>query len=170
MVVISEDDAICRTCAILINTLDRLEIEMHNVRDQILLFLERKYSLEDGELRGDSDRPKPSQPPQITKSSTKGTSDHCGKQNEMDVETEEKENSISEDSKIQKNPHSFLQCDKCKYTTHLNSFMMYHLRDHAKEKIICDMCGSCIPEIQQDARHNCIKTYELGDKENKQGL
>ncbi|KAL6441415.1 hypothetical protein ACFW04_003556 [Cataglyphis niger] len=167
MVVISEDDVICRSCAILINTLDRLETEMRNVRDHVLRFLEQKYSLEDGELRGGGDKPKPCQPPQITKSSTKEITDYSSKQNEIDLETEGKKNSIEEDNKIQKNSHSWLQCDKCKYTTRLNSFMMYHLRDHAKQKAFCHKCGLCISENQQDTRHSCIKTSKSRNKENE---
>lgn len=170
MVVISEDDVICRSCAILINTLDRLETEMRNVRDHVLRFLEQKYSLEDGELRGGGDKPKPCQPPQITKSSTKEITDYSCKQNEIDLETEGKKNSIEEDSKIQKNSHSWLQCDKCKYTTRLNSFMMYHLRDHAKQRAFCDKCGLCISENQQDTRHSCIKTSKSRNKENEKGM
>ncbi|XP_072747617.1 uncharacterized protein [Anoplolepis gracilipes] len=173
MVVIAEDDVICRSCALLINTFDRLELEMHHIRDQILLFLEQKYSLEAGELRGGGDRPKLSQPPQITKSTTKETIDYCamkqGKQNETDLGTEEKKDSIySEDNKMQ-NSHSWLQCDKCKYTTRLNSFMMYHLRDHAKARVFCDKCGleMCISENQQDTRHSCTRTNKLQNKEDK---
>lgn len=50
MVVISEDDIICRGCANLMNTLDRLETEMGSVRSVVLRFLEKKYALEEGEL------------------------------------------------------------------------------------------------------------------------
>ena len=50
MVVISEDDIICRGCANLMNTLDRLETEMCSVRNVVLRFLEKKYALEEGEL------------------------------------------------------------------------------------------------------------------------
>jgi hypothetical protein len=50
MVVISEDDIICRGCANLMNTLDRLETEMGSVRNVVLRFLEKKYALEEGEL------------------------------------------------------------------------------------------------------------------------
>ncbi|XP_029666573.1 uncharacterized protein LOC115237578 [Formica exsecta] len=167
MVVISEDDVICRSCAILINTLDRLETEMHNIRDHVLRFLEQKYSLEDGELRGGGDKPKPCQPPQITKSSSKEITDYSCKQNEIDLETEGRKISIEEDSKIQENSHSWLQCDKCKYTTRLNSFMMYHLRDHAKQRAFCDKCGLCISENQQDIRHSCTKINKSRNKENE---
>lgn len=50
MIVITEDDVICRSCANLMNTLDRLEVEMGSVKRVVLRFLERKYSLEEGEL------------------------------------------------------------------------------------------------------------------------
>lgn len=168
---ISEDDVICRNCAILINRLDRLEVEMRNGRDHVLRFLEKKYSLEDGELRYNGDRPKLCQPPQITKSSTKDIVDYCDKQNKIDLETEKRKSIYLENTKIQKNFHSWLQCDKCKYTTRLNSFMMYHLRDHVKQRKFCDKCGLCISKNQreQDARHSCIKTNKSGNKENEKG-
>lgn len=171
MVVISEDDVICRSCAILINHLDRLEMEMRNIRDHVLQFLEEKYSLEDGELRGGGDKPKSCQPPQITKSSTKDMVNYCSKQNKVDLETEERKNSIySEDTKIQKNSHSWLQCDKCKYTTHPNSFKMCHLRDHTKQREFCDKCGLYISENQrEDIRHSCTKTNKSENKENEKG-
>lgn len=50
MVVISEDDIICRSCHTMLNNLDRLEKEMSSVRSVILRFLEKKYELEEGEL------------------------------------------------------------------------------------------------------------------------
>lgn len=171
MVVITEDDVICRSCAILINHLDRLEMEMRNVRDNVLRFLEEKYSLEDGELRGDGDRPKPCQPPQITKSSTKDMIKYCDKQNKVHLETEERKNSIYlENTKIQKNSNSWLQCDKCKYTTRHNFLMTYHLRDNAKQRKFCHKCRLYISENQREnTRHNCFKTNESENKENEKG-
>lgn len=50
MVVVSEDDIICRSCTTMMNNLDRLEKEMSSVRSVILRFLEKKYDLEEGEL------------------------------------------------------------------------------------------------------------------------
>lgn len=68
MVVISEDDIICRGCATLINTLDRLETEMGTVRGVVLRFLEKKYALEEGELVNSKPSGAPAPPPQITPS------------------------------------------------------------------------------------------------------
>ena len=68
MVVISEDDIICRGCATLINTLDRLETEMGSVRGVVLRFLEKKYALEEGELVNSKPTGAPAPPPQITPS------------------------------------------------------------------------------------------------------
>ena len=62
--VISEDDIICRGCANLMNTLDRLETEMGSVRSVVLRFLERKYSLQEGELQ--NSKMTEYYPPQIT--------------------------------------------------------------------------------------------------------
>lgn len=156
MVVISEDDVICRSCGILINTLDRLEMEMRKTRDHILRFLEQKYSLEDGELRGD--KPKPCQPPQITRSGVKDTSDYCKLWNE----------SPTDSKRTPKRSHSWLQCDKCKYITHLNSFMMHHVRDRIEQKLFCDNCGHS-SENQQDKRHICNKADKSRNKENEAG-
>ena len=50
MVVISEDDVICRGCATMINSLDRLEKEVGSLRSIVLRYLESKYNMEDGEL------------------------------------------------------------------------------------------------------------------------
>ncbi|KYN03153.1 hypothetical protein ALC62_06020 [Cyphomyrmex costatus] len=152
MVVITEDDVICRSCGILVNTLDRLEIEMRKARNHILRFLEQKYSLNEGELRS-SDKPKPCQPPQITRSGAKDIACNT-KANETD--------SHSENTKLSKS-HSWLQCDKCKYTTRLDSFMVYHLQNHIKEAIFCDNCGNTL-EI---TKHNCSKANDLGNKKNE---
>lgn len=159
MVVITEDDVICRSCGILVNTLDRLEAEMRKVRDHILRFLEQKYSLEDGELRGNGDKPKPCQPPQITRSEgAKEISACC-------VDSPNKSDSNPGDKKTPTKSHPWLQCDKCKYTTHLNSFMMHHLRDHIKQRIFCDNCGL----YSSDKGHSCNETNDSGNKENETG-
>ncbi|XP_024892395.1 uncharacterized protein LOC112467807 isoform X1 [Temnothorax curvispinosus] len=156
MVVISEDDVICRSCGVFVNTLDRLETEMRNTRDHILRFLEQKYSLQDGELCGD--KPKPCQPPQIRRSGDKEISVRCD---------EPRNESPGGSKRIPKRSHSWLQCDKCKYTTHLNSFVMHHSRDRIKQRLFCDDCGQYTMENQQDKRHICNKAGDLGNKENE---
>ncbi|XP_018306509.1 uncharacterized protein [Mycetomoellerius zeteki] len=155
MVVITEEDVICRSCGMLVNTLDRLEIEMRKTRNHILRFLEQKYSLNEGELRGSGDKPKPCQPPQITRSGVK----------EIVCSIEPNENDSNPGcKKIQSKSYSLLQCDKCKYTTDLDSFMVYHLRNHMKELVSCDNCGNTMLEV---AKHNCNKANSLGNKENE---
>lgn len=59
MVVISEDDIICRGCATMINSLDRLEKELGSLRSMVLRYLEKKYDLEDGELVNTRSNPPP---------------------------------------------------------------------------------------------------------------
>ncbi|XP_018052281.1 PREDICTED: uncharacterized protein LOC108689841 [Atta colombica] len=153
MVVITEEDVICRSCGILVNTLDRLEIEMRDTRNHILRFLEQKYSLNEGELRNSSDKPKPCQPPQITRSGVK----------EITCSTKSNENDSNPGNK--KIPSkSLLQCNKCKYTTGIDSFMVYHLRNHTKESLSCDNCGNTMLEV---TKHNCNKANGLGNKENE---
>lgn len=149
---------ICRSCGILINTLDRLEMEMRRTRDDILRLLEQKYSLEDGELCGD--KPKPCQPPQITRSGMRD-SVCCKLWNEGD-------SNPGDSKRIPKRSHSWLQCDKCKYITHLSSFMRRHSRDHIKRKLFSDDCGQCSSENQQDKRHS-KEVNDLGNKENEAG-
>jgi hypothetical protein len=47
MVVVSHGEYICRGCANLLNTLDRLEAEISSVKRIVLNFVERKYRLGD---------------------------------------------------------------------------------------------------------------------------
>ncbi|XP_033351109.1 uncharacterized protein LOC117234228 [Bombus vosnesenskii] len=156
LVVISEDDVICRSCANLINTLDRLDVEMCNIRDNVLRFLEQKYSLEKGELLGNNDKQKRSQPPQITKCNTQATTNY---QSRKDVILS---SNITEKSKHKKS-NIWLQCDKCQYTTLHNSFMVHHIRDHVKQKIFCDKCGVQFYESQQES-HNCNMKEHISDQ------
>ncbi|KAK9300663.1 hypothetical protein QLX08_006703 [Tetragonisca angustula] len=154
MVVISEDDVICRSCANLINTLDKLDVEMCNVRDNILRFLEQKYSLEKGELLG-NEKQKRSQPPQITKCNNQAITNYPTRK---DVTLS---SNITEKSKHKKN-NIWLQCDKCQYTTLHNSFMVHHIRDHIKQKIFCDKCGVQFYESQES--HNCNMKEHMTDQ------
>lgn len=63
----------------------------------------------------------------------------------MDMENGQENNLPSLNSKLQKtDPKSnvWMQCDKCKYTTHYNAFMIHHIRQHVKKKkATCDYCG-----------------------------
>ncbi|XP_032668479.1 uncharacterized protein LOC116842839 isoform X2 [Odontomachus brunneus] len=158
MVVISEDDVICRSCANHINTLDRLEVETRNVRSYILRFLERKYCLEKGELLDNSDRPRPSQPPQITKCNSTEIISSCIKQSKVDSEIYSHTRNQQQQQQL-KQSH-LLECDKCKYTTHINSFMMYHINDHIKQKEFYDKCGLYIPGSQEEILHSCRTIVE----------
>ncbi|XP_014602128.1 PREDICTED: uncharacterized protein LOC106785856 [Polistes canadensis] len=148
MVVISEDDVICRSCANLINTLDRLETEMCSIRENVLRFLEQKYSLKEGELLDNSEKPKLSQPPQITRSNTRNSCNRFKRKDDtLCVNT-------MEYNKGKKNV--WMQCDKCKYTTHHNSFMIHHIRDYIKQqRIFCDKCGIQFSGDHQAINHEC---------------
>ncbi|XP_068086047.1 uncharacterized protein [Anabrus simplex] len=154
MVVISEEDIICRGCANLINTLDRLESEMGSVRNVVLRFLEKKYALEDGELVNEKSTGV-GLPPQITPAPSRnqgfsGTSSHENfmsrkrKAALSDLENEQENGSSINNKKAKKDSKSdtWMQCDKCKYTTHYNAFMIHHIRQHIKKKNpACDYCG-----------------------------
>ncbi|XP_063239727.1 uncharacterized protein LOC134540755 [Bacillus rossius redtenbacheri] len=148
VVVITEDDVICRSCANLLNTLDRLEVELGSVRSVVLRFLERKYELSDGELVN-SKPVEVGQPPQITPGQGK-LEQYAKKENFMArkrrqaLDEIKKENGSADGTKHKggpKNPSSLLQCDKCKYTTSYNAFMIHHIRQHVKPKTACDFCG-----------------------------
>ncbi|XP_012281999.1 uncharacterized protein LOC105700589 isoform X2 [Orussus abietinus] len=161
LVVISEDDVICRSCANLMNTLDRLETEMRGVRDAVLRFLERKYALADGELLSNYKGGKPCQPPRITRVEN-GNTCHSRKRG-AGLPSEGVQNM----SKLRKTD-VWLQCNKCRYTTEYNTFMVHHIRQHVKQKVFCDHCGIQFPGQQQQAGHRCFKAQNENDtsKEN----
>ncbi|XP_076625906.1 uncharacterized protein LOC143344103 [Colletes latitarsis] len=158
MVVISEDDVICRSCANLINTLDRLEVETYSLRDNILRFLEHKYSLEEGELLGNNEKQKCSQPPQITKCNNQIVTNCQGKKQDVILSSHVTEKAKDKRSNI------WLQCDKCQYTTLHNSFMVHHVRGHNKQKIFCDKCGIQFLGTQQES-HNCNLKDSLNNQD-----
>lgn len=77
MVIISEEDVICRGCATMINSLDRLEKEVGSLRSIVLRYLEKKYDMEDGELVNARSIAAPSTAPAPQpKSSVKGKVEH----------------------------------------------------------------------------------------------
>ena len=144
MVVISEDDVICRSCANLINTLDRLENEMKGVKSTVLRYLERKYYLDEGELLNNNESVKHSQPPQVTQ-----TGENDKKRKTVNLLDEYV-------SKNKQKKSSLLQCDKCRYTTDYNTFMVHHIRQHFNQKINCDRCGvQFMGNNQQNNSHSC---------------
>lgn len=119
--VISEDDVICRSCANLINTLDKLEAEIFSVRMNVLRFLEQKYSLQEGEFLESSKNAKRSQPPQITKSSNQNC--QVRKRSSASVSSLPEKN-------VNKKRNLWMQCNKCRYTTSYNSFGAHHGKNH----------------------------------------
>ncbi|XP_076643758.1 uncharacterized protein LOC143353992 [Halictus rubicundus] len=161
MVVISEDDVICRSCANRINTLDRLEVEMITLRDNVLRFLERKYSLEEGELLDINEKQKRSQPPQITKCKGQPVTSHQFRQTDIALPSYVNENMKNKKSNI------WLQCDKCQYTTLHNSFMVHHVREHTIQKVFCDKCGVQFFGHQQES-HNCDLKKHITDQNRNQ--
>lgn len=181
MVVISEDDIICRGCANLINTLDRLETEMGSVRNVVLRFLEKKYALEEGELLNNKTTVS-CPPPQIMSHNTSvipGSRSRANANVEnfmsrkrkavlMDLE-DEQENSLHSNSQ-NSDPKSnmWMQCDKCKYTTHYNAFMIHHIRQHVKKKnATCDYCGDEVQLGGSCTRQCSVKRSRTEGKQNK---
>ncbi|XP_039286302.1 uncharacterized protein LOC111059362 [Nilaparvata lugens] len=131
MVVISNDDIICRGCASMMNTLDRLEKEMNSLRSVVLRYLEKKYELEEDELSKQV-TPQTNNNTRLTGSKKSlGTNELAGKKRKaasMDGDVEEWTG--SEKDKKEGKANTWLQCDKCKYTTLYNSFMIHHVRKH----------------------------------------
>lgn len=129
MVVISEDDIICRGCATMINSLDRLEKELGSLRSIVLRYLEKKYEMPEGELVNTRSNPPPS------------SRDHSrsNQENPNDFQARKRRammggDNIPDDIRSAGKDSSWLQCDKCKYTTNYSSFMTHHARSHSKKK------------------------------------
>ncbi|GLH03769.1 Uncharacterized protein GBIM_09621 [Gryllus bimaculatus] len=153
MVVICEDDIICRGCANLINTLDRLENEMDSVRKVVLRFLEKKYSLEEGELINNKTSAY-GLPPQITprNMSPRSVMSENFMYQKRKAALSELENetnySVCDKSKKSNSKNDvWMQCDKCKYTTQYDAFMNYHVRQQVKKKKVDQTCESCGTEM-----------------------
>lgn len=152
MVVISENDIICRSCANLINTLDRLEMEMKTVKGTVLRYLERKYYLENGELETNDTSIKSSQLLNVTATNEEN-------------EKKKKKSSINITNDLVMTNKKLISCDKCRYSTNYQTFMIHHLRQHINQKINCDKCGiQFIGNNQHNNSHSCkIKTKTLID-------
>ncbi|XP_075229365.1 putzig [Lycorma delicatula] len=132
MVVISEEDIICRGCASMMNTLDRLEKEMNSLRTVVLRYLEKKYELEEDELLKNS-LPSQKNFSKLGQKKGSGSNDLVARKRKaasMDGENDEW-NSLDRDKKDGRS-NTWLQCDKCKYTTLYNSFMIHHIRKHGE--------------------------------------
>lgn len=129
MVVISEDDIICRGCATMINSLDRLEKELGSLRSMVLRYLEKKYDLEDGELVNTRSNPPPtpSKPNKDNKAEGALADFQSRKRKAMSSDLDSDELKDTKDG-------TWFQCDKCKYTTNYNSFMVHHARSQHKDK------------------------------------
>lgn len=77
----------------------------------------------------------------------------------------------SSNSKSQKtDPKSnvWMQCDKCKYTTHYNAFMIHHIRQHVKKKnATCDYCGDEVRSGGSCVRQCSVKRSNAEGKQIK---
>lgn len=102
------------------------------MRRTVLHFLEKKYSLEEGELMRSSD----------AKVKVSGQTQH--------------QTLKGKGSKVNKGegPKAMLQCNKCQYTTKFNSFMTFHLKNHDKTSASCDKCGVKL-QPSKVASHSC---------------
>lgn len=141
MVVITEDDVICKSCANLMNTLDRLETEMTSVRRVVLKFLEKKYSLGEGELLNQrANTPN-------TEIEKPSSTSFLMRKKKADEEFENDVEGSADDPKSR----IWLQCDRCQYTTNYTSFVNNHIRNE-----VCLNCeapmknGACTQECEKE--------------------
>ncbi|XP_024080376.1 uncharacterized protein LOC106668241 isoform X1 [Cimex lectularius] len=128
MVVISQDDIICRGCATMINSLDRLEKELGSLRSMVLRYLEKKYDLEEGELVNTRSNPNVGKGKE-GKADILSTDFQSRKRKAISGEVDPDQLKDTKDV-------TWLQCDRCKYTTHYNAYMVHHVRGHSKEKSV----------------------------------
>lgn len=113
----------------MMNTLDRLEKEMNSLRSVVLRYLEKKYELEEDELSKDL-TPQIKNNTRLTGSKKSiGMNDMAARKRKaasMDGDVEEWTDKDKKEGKA----NTWLQCDRCKYTTLYNSFMVHHVRKH----------------------------------------
>ncbi|XP_059475504.1 uncharacterized protein LOC132196702 isoform X2 [Neocloeon triangulifer] len=159
VVVVSNIDKICRTCANLLNNLDRLENEVMTTKQTILSSIERKYNLNDDDLYsrtmpksvvfGNTQNLKTTFEKTAMKSSKpfKGTSVLPTKTTAATV----KPIILSTQSGLVKEsltpttgtpaaktpiPQNVLmQCNQCQYTTNQRPVMLEHLRQHKAKEV-----------------------------------
>uniref|UniRef100_A0A1B6CNZ6 Uncharacterized protein n=1 Tax=Clastoptera arizonana TaxID=38151 RepID=A0A1B6CNZ6_9HEMI len=128
MVIISEDDVICRGCSAMINNLDRLEKEMLSIRNIVLGFLEKKYDLDSGELIN-THVPFPPQKTTNVSNMKKTMTMASRKRKAAALEKEDKK--LVDPVKSNDTKSIWLQCDKCMYQTPYDSFMVDHMQRHS---------------------------------------
>ncbi|XP_046667236.1 uncharacterized protein LOC124358982 isoform X2 [Homalodisca vitripennis] len=154
MVVISEDDIICRSCTTMMNNLDRLEKEMSSVRSVILRFLEKKYGLDEGELANSKVvLPPPPAHPDIVKPV---------KKTEPSLPTfhERKKQSAKAHNEQEAKSNVWMQCDRCKYTTPYSSFMINHIHKHSEPKKQEEKQNNAQVEAEDNERSATVKAAE----------
>jgi hypothetical protein len=85
----------------------------------------------------------------------------------MDLENEQ--NSLpSKSQKSDPKSNLWMQCDKCKYTTHYNAFMIHHIRQHVKKKnVACDYCGEEVQLGSSCTKQCSVKRSSAEGKQTK---
>lgn len=161
MVVISEDDIICRGCATMINSLDRLEKELGSLRSMVLRYLEKKYEMEEGELVNTRSNPPLPLKDQVRPRESNPNDFQARKRKAMMGGGD----NIPDDVRNAGKDTSWLQCDKCKYTTNYSSFMAHHARVHNKKKEASQTQGSLNQSVNQNqANQQTQQTTQLGQQ------
>lgn len=117
MFVIENTDIICRSCVNIFNTMDRLMLQLANLGNTILNYLEEKYSLIPGEIFQTA-------PPLhvvFKKDISKAQTDEP---NKISKNTGEKEKTAAKELSC--------QIPECSYTTTFKALMVFHMRQHDK--------------------------------------
>ena len=110
---------------------------MGSVRGVVLRFLEKKYALEEGELVNSKPSGAPAPPPQITPSAnpTKDNkADMNRKKKTVSTDGESDGEYNSGENKKNSKSDTWMQCNKCKYTTDYHAFLVHHVRQQHKRK------------------------------------
>lgn len=114
-VIVSEEDAICRRCLTLFNTMDKYEFDLENVRSRLRGFINKKYSI-------DEDEP----PAKLQKLNSGSPNYNRYNQNSAPKEAAEsqlKTLSSPNNAAIKRGPVKLYKCIACDFkTTDLNAF------------------------------------------------
>lgn len=121
IVIIEENDVICRSCFNILNTMERLESQLRKLGSTIFNFLEDKYSLKTGEMFE-------SAPPLQILFKKDPLNTVKDKENKKSKDTD----AVKDGASKKPDETKALTCDQCNYSTPFRAFMVFHIREHRK--------------------------------------
>ncbi|BES98384.1 Zinc finger protein [Nesidiocoris tenuis] len=161
LVIVSEEDTICKGCATMINSLDRLEKELTSLRTLVLKYIEKKYQISEGELVNS----RANITPCPTGGGAKSQSGN-GNNGSIDFLTRKKRamyGEINPDDLKDTKDSIWLQCDRCKFTTPCNPNV------HGKSQKAPTAPKMAPPmSIAQDIAHAPMIIQEMPQRQEKQ--